>query len=82
MSMCQMTDEHEIQAVMVNTDCDRDTAVHALEWANHRVSVAINRVIGQMNIAGPRCKFCGESVATKWVCCPYCGEELQKEGEE
>lgn len=38
-----MPDEYEIKAVMVNSDCDRETAIKALEWANNRIGVAIRR---------------------------------------
>lgn len=39
-----MHDEYDIQAVMVNTDCDRETAIKALEWSCGRIGWAIKRV--------------------------------------
>lgn len=38
-----MPDEYEIQAAMVNTDCDRETAIKALEWSCGRIGWAIKR---------------------------------------
>lgn len=40
-----MPDEYEIQAVMVNADCDRATAIKALEWSLGRIGWAIKRAV-------------------------------------
>jgi len=73
-----MPDEYEIQAVMVNTDCDRETAVKALERSNGRVSFAIRCVPIMENSSIELCPFCDEPVDDKWKYCPYCGTEMDR----
>lgn len=67
-----MPEEYQIQAVMVKTDCDRETAIKAIEWAKNRVTVAIRRVVADMN-QNLVCGSCGEPLNEKWEYCPYCG---------
>lgn len=73
-----MPDEREIQAVMINTDCDRETAIEALEWANSRVTIAIRRVVMNMNQKGLICPACLGPIAERWMFCPFCGEPLKR----
>jgi len=73
-----MSDEREIQTVMINTGCDRETAIEALEWANSRVTIAIRRGVMNRNQNGLICPACLMPTAERWTFCPYCGEPLKR----
>lgn len=72
-----MPEEYEIQAVMANTDCDRETAIKALQETNRRVGFAIRRVIAWLHTEYPSCVSCGEPMSGNWKFCPRCGEPLK-----
>lgn len=71
-----MPEEYEIQAVMVNAACDRETAIKALKQTNGRIGFAIKRVILLSYAESLSCVYCGEPLSGNWKFCPECGKGI------
>lgn len=67
-------DRQDIDKVIEETGCDSWIAKKALVSSEFRVEDAVKLVRERLSYQAQSCPVCGETMASRWAFCPYCGE--------